>query len=117
MSRHKKDAVISKVMKVGGQKIQPGMRAHVDIPVARLSTGDWLSLPIEVLNGIHPGPRLWLSGAIHGDEVVGVAISHRVLQALDPLHHLLLHQSTQCYHPLVLTPTTSTSLPVGPTRN
>jgi uncharacterized protein len=84
VSRRKKDTIISKVLRVGGQKIQPGMRAHIDIPVARLSTGDWLSLPVEVLNGIHPGPRLWLSGAIHGDEVVGVAICHRVLQTLDP---------------------------------
>lgn len=52
--------------------------------MARLPTGDWVSLPIEVINGIRPGPSLWLSGAIHGDEVVGVAITHQVLQRLDP---------------------------------
>ena len=74
MSRSKKDASVSKVLRVGGHRVQPGMRAHIDIPVARLSTGDWLSIPVEVLNGAQPGPRLWLSGAIHGDEVVGVAV-------------------------------------------
>jgi uncharacterized protein len=85
MSRPKKSTATSKVIKVGGQRIQPGMRAHIDIQVARLANGDWLSLPIEVLNGVSPGPHLWLSGAIHGDEVVGVAIAHRVLQTLDPM--------------------------------
>lgn len=79
-----KDRTIAKSLRVGGQRIHPGQRALVDIPVARLPTGDWISLPVEVLNGIRPGPSLWLSGAIHGDEIIGVAITHQVLRLLDP---------------------------------
>ena len=84
MSRSKKSGRMPKTLRVGGTSIEPGQRARIDIPVARLSTGDSLTLSVEVLNGSKPGPSLWLSGAVHGDEVVGVAVTHRILQALDP---------------------------------
>jgi len=71
-------------LRVGGKRVKPGTRARIDIPVSRLATGDWLSIPVEVINGVEDGPACWLSGAIHGDEVIGVAVIHRVLQALNP---------------------------------
>lgn len=43
-----------------------------------------LTLPVEILNGRRPGPRLWLNAAIHGDELNGLEIIQRVLQKLDP---------------------------------
>ena len=73
-----------KSLRVGGKRVKPGTRARIEIPVSRLVTGDWLSIPVEVINGVEDGPGCWLSGAIHGDEVIGVAVIHRVVQALDP---------------------------------
>ena len=35
---------------------------------------------IIVVNGIEPGPKLWISAAIHGDEVNGVEIIRQVLE-------------------------------------
>ncbi len=73
------------VIRISGVDVEPGRRKRVDIPAARLPTDTWLSLPIEVLNGIKPGPRLWLSAAVHGDELNGVEIIRELLEKLDPL--------------------------------
>lgn len=40
-------------------------------------------MPVVVVNGKHPGPTVWLSGAIHGDELNGVEIARRVLPRID----------------------------------
>jgi uncharacterized protein len=69
---------------VGGEAIPPGRRVRLDLPVARLTTGTMMSLPVTVINGKHPGPRLWLSAAIHGDELNGVDIIRRIVKALRP---------------------------------
>jgi predicted deacylase len=71
-------------LQIGQETIQPGERKRVDIPVSRLLTEAKLSLSVEVLHGAEPGPRLWLSAAVHGDELNGVEIIRRVLQRLDP---------------------------------
>lgn len=69
---------------IGGHTVAPGRRRTFDIPMARLPTDTWLSLPVVVLNGRRAGPALFLSGAIHGDELNGVEIVRRVSTALDP---------------------------------
>jgi predicted deacylase len=69
---------------VGGEAVLPGKRAKLDLPAARLPTGTMLSLPVTVINGKKPGPRLWLSAAIHGDELNGVDIIRRVTKVLKP---------------------------------
>ena len=61
-------------IEIAGVFVNPGERRRLEIPVARLPTGTWLSLPIMVVNGAHPGPTAWLSAAVHGDEVNGVEI-------------------------------------------
>lgn len=70
-------------MEIGDAAIEPGERRRVELPVARLATGNLLSLPVEVLRGSSAGPSIWLSGAVHGDEVVGVEIIRRVMEMLD----------------------------------
>jgi uncharacterized protein len=69
---------------VGGAIVPPGTRRRSELPVARLFTQTQVSLPIEVVNGSRPGPRLWLSAALHGDELNGVEIIQRVLEKLSP---------------------------------
>lgn len=44
-----------------------------------------MSLPIEIVHGARPGPVMWLSAAIHGDELNGVPIIRQVLRRLDPV--------------------------------
>jgi predicted deacylase len=71
-------------IEVAGVFINPGERRRLEMPVAKLPTGTGLSLPIMVINGAHPGPTVWMSAAVHGDEVNGVEIIGQVLERVDP---------------------------------
>ncbi|MET4103590.1 putative deacylase [Roseovarius sp. MBR-78] len=66
---------------IGGTRVVPGTRARVDIPVSQLSNHTPVHLSVEVIHGRRNGPVLFLSAAIHGDEVIGVEIVRRVLRA------------------------------------
>jgi predicted deacylase len=39
-----------------------------------------MTLPVHVIHGDLPGPVLFLSGAVHGDEIVGVEVIRRVIR-------------------------------------
>lgn len=67
---------------VGGIEVAPGKKQRFEIPVSRLPTGSRLSMPVAVVNGRRAGPTVWLSGAIHGDELNGVEIIREVLSRL-----------------------------------
>lgn len=67
-----------------GTSVDPGTISTVDLPIARLPTGDWVHMPVVVAHGTKRGPVVWLSGAVHGDELNGVEIVRRVVQSLDP---------------------------------
>ncbi|MBU6165118.1 MAG: succinylglutamate desuccinylase/aspartoacylase family protein [Alphaproteobacteria bacterium] len=43
----------------------------------------WL-VPVVVVKGAMPGPRLLLTAGIHGDELNGIAVLHRLAATLDP---------------------------------
>ncbi len=72
------------VLTINGTTVLPGKKQRLEIPVARLPTQTMLSLPVTVVTGLRPGPRLWLSAAIHGDELNGVDIIRRVLAKISP---------------------------------
>ncbi len=69
---------------VGGVVVAPGSRQLLELPIARLTTGSWASLPVAVVHGREPGKRLWLDAAIHGDELNGMEIIRQVLQLITP---------------------------------
>lgn len=69
---------------LGDHVVASGSRQRCQLRVARLPTDTWLSLPVEVVNGATGGPALWLTAAVHGDEVNGVEIISRVLAQIDP---------------------------------
>lgn len=69
---------------VGGVPVPAGRVGKLEIPVATLPTGSGLSIPVAVVNGRQRGPTVWISGAIHGDELNGVEIVRRLLRHLDP---------------------------------
>ena len=68
---------------IHGVPLPRGKRTNVELQVARLPTGTWLSLPIAVLQGRLPGPCVWLSAALHGDELNGIEIVRQVLPKID----------------------------------
>ena len=70
--------------KIGDIDVAPGRSDTGELPVSRLVTGTHISLPLRVLHGAHDGPTVWLSAAVHGDEVAGVEIIRRALETIDP---------------------------------
>lgn len=77
---------------IGGVEIPPGERRTIDIPVARLPTAAGLSMPVHVVRGKKAGPTLFVSAAIHGDEINGVEIVGRLLRmrALEKMRGTLI---------------------------
>ena len=65
-------------------RVPAGRRAKIELPIARLMSGTPVALPVLVLHGRQDGPAVWLSAAVHGDEICGVEIIRRVLVRLDP---------------------------------
>lgn len=64
---------------IGDYRIAAGTRQTVDLPVSVLSDHTPVTMSVHVLHGRRPGPTLFVSGGIHGDEVIGVEIIRRVL--------------------------------------
>lgn len=77
---------------IGKERILPGARETVDLPFTVLSNHTPMALPVHVVHGRKSGPTLFLSAAVHGDEILGVEIIRRVLRtpALDRLKGTLL---------------------------
>jgi predicted deacylase len=67
-------------LQIGGVKVSPGQRVTVDLPVARLYTHTEMTMPVQVIRGKKPGPHLFVSAAVHGDEINGVEIIRRFLK-------------------------------------
>ncbi|MEZ5925592.1 MAG: succinylglutamate desuccinylase/aspartoacylase family protein [Hyphomicrobiaceae bacterium] len=68
------------MFEIGGERIEPGTRRLVDIPVSKLSNHVPVSLAVHVIHGSEPGPTLFVSAAVHGDEINGVEIIRRLLR-------------------------------------
>ena len=65
---------------IGGETVAAGETRTVQLPVANLYTNTPVTLPVRVLRGREPGPVLFVSAALHGDEIIGVEIIRRVLR-------------------------------------
>lgn len=70
--------------RLGDLDVAAGKSATGELPVARLVTGSMISIPLRVVHGAQDGPTIWISAAVHGDEIAGVEIIRRTLASLDP---------------------------------
>lgn len=77
---------------IGGVCVPAGSRKTVDLPVSILSDHTPVTMSLHVVHGRKPGPVLFVSAAVHGDEVIGVEIVRRLLRtpALDRISGTLL---------------------------
>jgi uncharacterized protein len=74
---------INEPITVGDVTVLPGRKVQIELPFAKVVTGATESLPVKVINGRSAGPNIWLSAAIHGDELNGIQIIRRVLKEID----------------------------------
>ncbi len=70
---------LPKELEISGNVIAPGKRKKVEIPIAKLFDYTEISIPVEVVRGKEDGPVLFVSAAVHGDEINGVEIIKRLL--------------------------------------
>ena len=71
-------------LEVAGISVPPGTRQRHEIELVELADGTKVRIPLDIIHGNTPGPKLYLGAAIHGDEVDGVAILFRALADIDP---------------------------------
>ena len=67
-------------IKIGDVSVSPGDSVIIDVPMGSLYTHAPMSLPVQVVRGRREGPTLFVSAAIHGDEINGVEIIRRLLR-------------------------------------
>src|SRR5210317_1867527 len=79
-------------IEIGDAVVGPGKRANVSLPVADLYTSTSLHMPVKVICGRKAGPVLFVSAAVHGDELNGVEVIRRLLKrrALSSIRGTLL---------------------------
>ena len=65
---------------IAGIDIEPGKSVTIALPVTRLYTHAPIEIPIHVIRGKKDGSRMFVSAAIHGDEINGVEIIRRLLK-------------------------------------
>jgi predicted deacylase len=71
-------------LNVDGHVVQAGRSARLQLPLCELADGTEIRLPAIVVNGVRPGPRLYIGATIHGDEVAGAAIVAQLMAGIDP---------------------------------
>ena len=65
---------------IGGVTLQRPIETTIELQLPPLYTHTPLSLPVHVKRGAKDGPRLFVSAALHGDELNGTEIIRRLLK-------------------------------------
>lgn len=66
---------------IGAHTILKGETKRLELPMVRLYTDTTMSIPVYVKRGKQDGPTLFLSAAIHGDELNGIEIINRIINS------------------------------------
>jgi len=72
--------VPSNALTVGTCVAVPGTTSYGMFEGVPLPTGGIEQLPVVIVSGTREGPTLWLTANIHGDEVAGIPVLHRLMQ-------------------------------------
>ena len=67
-----------------GGEVRPGEKRHLRYEVGETYLGDPVEVPVTIINGDRPGPRLFCTAAIHDDELNGVKIAQEVADRYTP---------------------------------
>ena len=66
-------------LKIGEHLIPLGQTKKIDLPVAKLYTDADVHLPVYIIRGKKAGPTIFVSAAVHGDELNGIEIIRRLI--------------------------------------
>ena len=65
---------------IAGESVAPGERRTVNIPVSVLANHTPVNLAVHVVHGARPGPVMFMSGVVHGDEIIGLEVVRRLVR-------------------------------------
>ena len=71
---------IRPAFQIGKHLIPAGTKETVNLPVSVTSDHTPITLTVYVAHGRRPGPTMFISAAIHGDEIIGLEIIRRLLR-------------------------------------
>ncbi len=68
-------------LNLSGWTVAPGTARTIELPISVQTDHTPATMSVRAVHGRRPGPTLFVSAAIHGDEIIGVEICRRLLQA------------------------------------
>lgn len=71
------------ILKINKISIPRSKRVQLNLPAGSLFDYTEVGIPVEVLRGSKPGPTIFISAAIHGDEINGVEVVRRLSKKLN----------------------------------
>ncbi|RJG42649.1 succinylglutamate desuccinylase/aspartoacylase family protein [Motilimonas pumila] len=72
---------MANLLEIAGIEIAPGEERQLEIPVAKLYTDTQVSIPVHVYRAKKAGPTVFVSAAVHGDELNGIEIIRRLIKS------------------------------------
>ncbi|MEW6056865.1 MAG: succinylglutamate desuccinylase/aspartoacylase family protein [Bdellovibrionota bacterium] len=77
---------------ISGFKIGLSERREIYLKVSESFLASSIQIPVTIIRGNHDGPTVFLTAAIHGDEINGIEIVRRIINEIDQsrLHGTLL---------------------------
>jgi uncharacterized protein len=79
LAKNNSEAV--ELLEIAGVKINPGETKRIELPIGKLYTDVQMSIPVYVKRGRTPGPTVFVSAAIHGDELNGIEVISRLINS------------------------------------
>jgi predicted deacylase len=67
------------ILEIGNQAIAPGERVNIKFAVSQDYHGRPITIPLQVRRGVKPGPTVFVTGALHGDELNGTGIVREMI--------------------------------------
>jgi|WetSurMetagenome_2_1015567.scaffolds.fasta_scaffold248982_1 uncharacterized protein len=64
--------------------VNPGEKRHAYVTLGQMVDGSPYRIPLILINGTKPGPRLLVSACVHGDEVIGTEAIKTIAKTLTP---------------------------------
>ncbi len=70
---------------MGSQKIMAGERRDMKLKISEMYTATPVYIPLSVVHGARPGARLFVTAAVHGNELNGVEMVRQMRADVDPM--------------------------------
>ena len=64
---------------IAGRRIAPGETANLELEIAESFSGAPVTLPLRVMRAGEPGPAVFVTAALHGDELNGTGIVREII--------------------------------------